>query len=91
LGFLETWFALWKIWPYHWIEHVELYLELALKVRNNVRTRIWGGFTEIFIVKYQYFGIFGDMVGAVKNLTIPVDRARRVVLETSMESLEQCS
>jgi hypothetical protein len=66
-------------------------LEQAWKVWNNVPRRIWGGFTEIFIEKFQYFGIFRDMVGAVENLTIPVDRVRRVVLGTSMESLEQCS
>jgi hypothetical protein len=34
--------------------------------------------------------LFGDMVGAMENLTIPLDRARRVVPETCMESLEQC-
>jgi len=40
------------------------------------------------MVKYQYFGIFGHMVGAMENLTIPLDRAHRVVLGTSMESLD---
>jgi len=39
------------------------------------------------MVKYQDFGIFGDTVCAVENLTILLDRARRVVLGTSMESL----
>jgi hypothetical protein len=43
------------------------------------------------MVKYQYFGIFGDMVGAMENLTMLLDRAHQVVLGTSMESLEQCS
>jgi hypothetical protein len=63
-------------------------LDQASKDWNNVPRRIWGGFTEIFLEKFQYFGIFGDMIGAVKNLTIPIDRACRVVLGTSMESLE---
>jgi len=34
------------------------------------------------MVKYQYFGLFGDMVRAMENLTIPLDRARSVVLGT---------
>jgi len=54
----------------------------AWKVWNNVLRRIWGGFTEISMVKYQYLGIFGDMVCAMEHLTIPFDRIRRVVLGT---------
>ncbi len=68
-----------------------MYLKHAWKVWNNVSRRIWGGFTAIFMVKYQYFGIFGDMVGAMENLTMLLDRAHQVVVGTSMESLEQCS
>jgi hypothetical protein len=51
-------------------------MEQAWKVWNNVPGRIWRGFTAIFMGKYQYFGIFGDMVCAMENLTIPLNRAR---------------
>ena len=36
----------------------------------------------------QYFQFFRRIVWAIENLTIPFDRARRVVLGTGVEQLE---
>ncbi len=40
------------------------------------------------IGKNQYLAFFKTIVRAIKNLMVPLDRARRVVLGTSMERLE---
>ncbi len=41
------------------------------------------------MVKYQYLGIFEIIVWPIGNLIIPLNRAHRVVLATTMERLEQ--
>ncbi len=69
-------------------------LKQALERLEKVSGRIGGVSNRIgcqnFNRKIQYFGIFGTIVWAMKNLIAPLDRARRVVLGTSMKRLEQC-
>ncbi len=44
---------------------------------------------EIFMVKYSYLMNFAQIVCVIGNLVTPLARARRVLLETTMEHLEQ--